>query len=470
MSKQAQARTDMLHGSLADKLFWFALPIAASSMLQQLFNSADVAVVGRFAEEGALAAVGSNTVLVNLLVNVFVGLSVGANVVISQAIGHRRTEEVGTVVHTAMLFSLFCGLGSMALGLLASRPVLSWMGAPEDVLERAVLYLRLYCLGLPFIIPYNFGAAILRSVGDTKRPMYTLIISGILNVCLNLVFVIGFRMGVAGVALATVLANLFNAAAVVVLLCRETGFIQLRLRELRIRRAVLGRLLRIGAPAALQSAVFSLSNICLQTAINGFGSSVVAGMTAAGSLEFFGFFIIGAFSQAATTFAGQNYGAGQYRRCRKILRLCLAEAAGACLALCMVFLVFRDFFLRIYTTDPLELEYAALRLQVMAPLIFTTCTYDNTGSALRGMGHSLVPALITVLGTVVFRVSWVYTVFPHWNTLASLLAVYPISWLLTGTMMVSYYFYVRRRCLRSDAPDSEDGSGQGDYGAETRGV
>lgn len=462
MTKQLQVRTDMLHGSLADKIFWFALPIAASSMLQQLFNSADVAVVGRFAEEGALAAVGSNTVLVNLLVNVFVGLSVGANVVISQSIGHRRTEEVGAVVHTAMLFSLFCGLGSMVLGLLVSRPVLVWMGAPGDVLERAVLYLRLYCLGLPFIIPYNFGAAILRSVGDTKRPMYCLIVSGVLNVCLNLVFVIGLRMGVAGVALATVLANLFNAAAVVVILCRETGFIQLRLRELCIRKPILGRLLRIGAPAALQSAVFSLSNICLQTAINSFGSSVVAGMTAAANLEYFGFFIVGAFSQAATTFTGQNYGAGQYRRCRKILRICLAEAAGASLALCMVFLVGRGFFLRIYTTDPVELEYAVLRLQVMTPLIFITCTYDNTGSALRGMGHSLIPALITVLGTVVFRVFWVYTVFPYWKSLASLLAVYPISWVLTGGMMMCDYFYVRWRFLRSDLPGSGS-SGGSDY-------
>ncbi len=459
--KTETGRMDMLHGPLAKKIFLFALPIAASSMLQQLFNSADVAVVGRFAEEGALAAVGSNTALVNLLVNVFVGLSVGANVVISQAIGQRRTQDVSAVVHTSMLFSLLCGVIAMLLGVAVSRPILTWMDAPADILDRAVLYLRIYCLGLPFIIPYNFGAAILRSIGDTRRPMICLIASGVLNVCLNLVLVIGFHLGVAGVAIATVTANLFNVSAVLVILCRETGMIQLRPRELRIKMPVLIRILRIGAPAALQSAVFSISNICLQTAINSFGSSAVAGLTASASLEFFGFFIISAFSQAAVTFTGQNYGAGQYERCRKILQICLVESMAASLVLCGIFLLGRNVFLRIYTTDPVELEYGVMRMTVLMPLLFLVPSYDVTGSALRGMGRSLLPAVITVLGSVVFRLFWIWAVFPGWSTLASLLAVYPISWVLTGCMMVVYYFYIRQRMSRERPPE-------GNYGPEKR--
>lgn len=444
-AKTAGKSIDMLHGPMAKKIFMFALPIAASSILQQLFNSADVAVVGRFAEEGALAAVGSNTVLVGLFVNIFLGLSVGANVVISHYIGQGRENEVGKVVHTAMLFSILCGITMMIIGILISRPLLIWMDSPADVLDRAVLYLRIYCIGIPFIIPYNFGAAILRSIGDTKRPMYCLTASGILNILLNLLLVIVFHLGVAGVAIATVVSNIFSTTAVFYILTQENRAIHLSFDKLRIEKASLLRIVQIGAPAALQSAVFSLSNICLQTAINSFGSKAVAGMTAAINFEFFSFYIINAFSQAAITFVGQNYGAGKYDRCRKTLRLCMLEGIVGTIILTSVFVLGREFLIRIYTVDSQEIEYAMMRLLYVAPFLFVAGSYEITGSALRGMGRSTVPALLTVIGSVVFRVLWVYVVFAKWRSFPVLIIVYPISWVLTGSMVVGYYFLMRRR-------------------------
>lgn len=272
---------DMLHGPLMKKIFWFALPIAGSSILQQLFSAADVAVAGRFAESGALAAVGSNSVLVSFYINLFAGLSVGVNVVVSHFLGQQKRKEVGTVIHTAVLFSLFCGLILMAAGLLFSRQLLTVIGTPADVLERAILYFRIYCLGVLFISLYNFCAVILRSTGDTRRPLYCLAISVVLNIILNLLLVIGFHLGVAGVAIATSLANMAGSVMILWILSREKEDIRLELKKLGIHMPAQARMLRIGVPAALQSIVFSLSNICLQTAVNGFGSSAVAGMTAA---------------------------------------------------------------------------------------------------------------------------------------------------------------------------------------------
>ena len=384
---------DMLHGPLMKKIFWFALPIAGSSILQQLFSAADVAVAGRFAESGALAAVGSNSVLVSFYINLFAGLSVGVNVVVSHFLGQQKRKEVGTVIHTAVLFSLFCGLILMAAGLLFSRQLLTVIGTPADVLERAILYFRIYCLGVPFISLYNFCAVILRSTGDTRRPLYCLAISVVLNIILNLLLVIGFHLGVAGVAIATSLANMAGSVMILWILSREKEDIRLELKKLGIHMPAQARMLRIGVPAALQSIVFSLSNICLQTAVNGFGSSAVAGMTAAVNFEHFGYYIVTAFGQAAVTFVGQNYGAGQ-------------------------------------------------------PFLFLTGMYEITGSSLRGMGRSLTPALLAVLGTVVFRVFWVYLIFPTWGTFSSLMMVYPVSWALTGTMMTIYYFFAIQKIDR----------------------
>lgn len=438
---------DMLHGPLMKKILFFALPIAASSILQQLFNSADVAVAGRFAESGALAAVGSNSVLVGLFVNLFVGLSVGANVIIAQYIGQGRTKEVGTVVHTAMLFSFICGLLMMIVGLLLSRSLLLLLDTPEDVLERAVRYLRIYCLGMPFIIPYNFGAAVLRSIGDTKRPLYCLTASGVLNICLNLLLVIVFRLGVAGVAIATVVSNIFSTSVVLYILCHENEMIRLCRKKLRINGTSLRRIVQIGAPAALQSAVFSISNICLQTAINAFGSSAVAGMTAALNFEYLGYFIVSAFAQTVVTFIGQNYGASQYERCKKILRFCMAGGTLATMLVISLFIAGRGTLIRIYTVDPVEIDYAMMRFLYVMPFLFLTSSYEVTGSALRGMGKSTLPAVFTFLGTVVFRLFWIYVIFPLWNSFETLIIVYPVSWALTGGMMVLYYILQRKKLL-----------------------
>lgn len=441
---------DMLHGPLLKKIFFFALPIAASSILQQLFNSADVAVAGRFAESGALAAVGSNSVLVGLFVNLFVGLSVGANVIIAQYIGQKRTKDVGAVVHTAMLFSFICGMIMMVVGLVLSRSLLVLIDTPEDVLERAVLYLRIYCLGMPFIIPYNFGAAILRSIGDTKRPLYCLTASGILNVCLNLLLVIVFRLGVAGVAIATVISNIFSTVVVLYILCHENEMIRLDRKKLRIHGDSLLRIIQIGAPAALQSAVFSISNICLQTAINAFGSSAVAGMTAALNFEYLGYFIVSAFAQTVVTFIGQNYGASQYERCKKILRLCMTAGVIATALLISVFIAGRNTLIRIYTVDPVEINYAMKRFLYVMPFLFLTSSYEITGSALRGMGKSVLPAFFTLLGTVVFRLFWVYVIFPLWNSFETLIIVYPVSWALTGGMVGIYYISQKRKLFAAN--------------------
>lgn len=434
---------DMLHGPLLKKIIFFALPIAASSILQQLFNSADVAVAGRFAENGALAAVGSNSVLVGLFVNLFVGLAVGTNVVIAQYIGQKRTQDVGKVVHTSMLFSFLCGLGIMVVGILLSRSLLMLINTPEDVLESAVLYLRIYCVGMPFIISYNFGAAILRSIGDTKRPLYCLTASGVLNVLLNLLLVIVFHLGVAGVAIATVVSNIFSTSVVMYILCHENGMIRLDWRKLQIDRNSLQRIVQIGAPAALQSAVFSISNICLQVAVNSFGSSAVAGMTAALNFEYLGYFIVSAFAQTVVTFIGQNYGAGQYGRCKKILRLCLAGGMIGTILVSFAFIFARGTVIRIFTVDPVEIEYAMARFLYAMPFLFLTATYEVIGSALRGMGRSTLPAVFTFVGTVVFRVFWVYVIFPRWNSFPALIIVYPVSWVLTGGMMIVYYLLQR---------------------------
>ncbi len=441
---------DMLHGPLLKKIIFFALPIAASSILQQLFNSADVAVAGRFAESGALAAVGSNSVLVSLFVNLFVGLSVGTNVVIAQYIGQKRTKEVGTVVHTSLLFSLICGLVMMVVGFALSRFLLVLVDTPEDVLERALIYLRIYCVGIIFIIPYNFGAAILRSIGDTRRPLYCLIASGILNICLNLLLVIVFHLGVAGVAIATVISNAFSASVVLYILCHENETIRLHWNRLQIHGAALKRIVQIGAPAALQSAVFSISNICIQTAINSFGSSAVAGMTAALNFESIGYYIVSAFAQTVVTFIGQNYGARQFGRCKKILRLCLAGGMIGAILVSFIFIFARSTVIRIFTVDPAEIEYAMTRFLYAMPFLFLTSTYEVVGSALRGMGKSTLPAVFTVLGTVVFRVIWIYAVFPLWNSFHALIIVYPVSWVLTGGLMILYYFWQQRKLFGKD--------------------
>ncbi len=447
---------DMLNGSLWDKILLFALPIAASAILQQLFNSADLAVVGRFAGSGAVAAVGSNAPVINLMINLFIGLSIGANVIIGNLLGQKKIKDTRDAVHTAISVAIISGIFLIGVGFVLARPILTMMGAPEEIIELAVVYLRIYFSGMPFVMLYNFGSAILRSKGDTKRPLYCLIISGVINVILNLILVIIFHLDVAGVAIATVIANAVSAVMIVSFLMTEERAVRLSFRKLSINRTYLIRMIKIGVPAGLQAMVFNFSNIVIQSAINSFGTSVMAGSAAALNYEFYSYFIVNAFNQASISFTSQNYGAGKFERCKKIFNICAALSVLLSMGMISFFIIFRKFCIGIYTTDPVAIEFGMRRILVCELFDCLVISYELAAATLRAMGHSLLPALQTIFGICVFRLFWIATVFRHYRPLISpidsfsvLLAVYPASWLITGTIVLSTYFFIRRKDFRT---------------------
>ena len=442
-SKGISNQMDMLNGSIFDKILLFALPLAISSILQQLFNSVDVAVVGRFASSEALAAVGSNSSVISLLINLFVGISVGANVVIANYIGQGKTEKIQDAVHTVMIVSLISGVFLLVLGLMIARPILEIMGTPENVIDLAVLY-----LGMPFLMIYNFGAAVLRSKGDTKRPLYCLIISGVINACLNLLFVIVFKLSVAGVAIATVIADGVSAVLIIYFLMNEEETIRLRLNKLKIKKSELIKVIKIGVPAGLQGVVFSVSNVCIQTAINSFGSDAVAGSATGLNFEYFTYFTISAFVQAAVTFTSQNYGARNFKRCKKIFVYSMISSVVICGLMSAIFVVLRDFFAEIYTTDKAVLEYASIRMVHVLLFECLASSYEIGGAALRGLGYSMTPAVLTVLGSCVFRLIWIYTVFNKFRSFEMLMNVYPVSWVITGIAVLIAYAIVRKKLFK----------------------
>lgn len=447
--KPAKRQVDMLHGGIFGKILLFALPLAASSILQQLFNSVDVAVVGKYASGKAQAAVGCNGSLINLMLNLFVGISIGANVVIANFIGQNKKENISKTVHTSMMVAVISGIFLLVLGLLIAEPVLGLMDTPEDIMEQAVLYLRIYFLGMPFIMVYNFGAAILRSIGDTRRPLYCLFLSGLLNAGLNMLLVIAFHMDVAGVAIATVVSNVLSAGMVLYFLTHETGVIHLSFRKLRISGPELSRILRVGIPAGLQTAVFSLANVFIQTALNGHGADAVAGSAVTLNFEFYAYFMVTAFSQTAVTFISQNFGAGNYVRCRKIFREIMLVTIAVIAVMSIAFVFGRDFFIGLFTSEPEVAKYASIRMIYLLSAYILIPTYEISGAALRGIGHSLTPAVITIFGTCVLRLVWVYTVCRIYTQFGMLLFVYPLSWVVTGTAMLTTYFIVQRKALRS---------------------
>lgn len=446
---QQSGKMDMLHGRLWGKILLFALPIAASSLLQQVFNSVDMAVVGRFASSQALAAVGSNAAVIGLMINIFVGLSVGANVVIASYLGQGDEERVSRAVHTVMLLAVASGLLLIVVGTLAARPILTLMGTPHDVIEMAVVYLRIYFAGMPFMMTFNFGAAVLRSCGDTRRPMYCLILSGLINIGLNLLLVIVFHLGVVGVAVATDVSQLVSAFMIVMMLMHEEGPLRLVPSKLRFARAELLRVVRIGVPAGVQAAMFSISNICIQAVMNLFGSSAVAGSVAAFNYEVYIYFVVTSFCQAAVTFMSQNYGAMNYDRCHRVFRICYAYGIFAGAVMSAVFVGFKGFFMQLFTTDPAALEYAALRMMIVVSLEWMTGTYEIAASALRGIGWSITPSLITVFGTCAFRLFWAFVICSMYPSFTTLMMVYPISWAITGTAMFTAYIIAKRRLQQS---------------------
>ncbi|OWV23587.1 MATE family efflux transporter [Fibrobacter sp. UWB2] len=432
---------DMLNGPLGRKILRFAVPLAATSILQQLFNAADIAVVGQFAGDKALAAVGANTFVINMLINLFVGISVGVNVVVANSIGAQSYRAITRSVHTSVIVSFFSGILLSFIGVFFARPILSAISTPTDVLDLAVRYLQVYFAGIPFVMLYNFVAAILRGKGDTKRPLYVLLATGAINVLLNVLFVAGFGMSVTGVALATVIANALSAGTLFYFLLHEVGPFKLEFWKLRITPVFLGRIMRVGLPAGLQGVVFSFSNVCLQSAINSLGSATVAASAAALTYEFIVYYWLNSFSHACVTFVGQNYGAKNLERCRRAVRWTILLATTSTFALSMLCCYFAKPLLSLYTSDPEIIATGSIRMYVVVGVLFINVFLDVFSGALRGMGQSLAPALTCVVGVCGIRILWVIFVFPQYRSFASLMVVYPVSWIVTIMVLAGIYIY-----------------------------
>ena len=439
----------MLHGPLAGKILAVALPLAAMSILQQLFNAADVAVVGQFASSNALAAVGANTPIINMFLTLFTGLATGGNVAIATYIGRGIHEKVQDAVNTVFTLSLICAGIVVVVGQLAARPLLLLVNTPDTVLDQAVLYLRIYLFAMMFAVIYNYASAILRSKGDTRRPLYCLVASGILNVLLNLFFVIICKMDVAGVAIATLIANAVCAGATVILLLKEETPFRISFRRLHINKDIFRFTMRIGLPAGLQGMLFSVSNIVIQSGINSFGTECIAGNTAAMNFEFIAYFMINAFSQTITTFVSQNYGAGNYARCKKAFWMSYGMGSLGSFAIGSCFFFFGSFWLSLFTSSQEAIAFGMIRMTFIVFLEILTGTYEMPGAAMRGMGVSLLPSIITFLGSCVFRIIWVNTIFQASHELRTLLIVYPVSWILMGLVMFPIYFFIRRKKCKS---------------------
>lgn len=437
---------DLLTGSIWDKILKFAIPLAASSIFQQLFNSADVAVVGKFAGDKALAAVGANTFVINLMVNLFVGLSIGANVVVANALGENRPRSVSRGVHTAVAVSLVCGLVLALIGIAFAHPILGAISTPADIMEQAVLYFRIYFVGIPFILLYNFCAALLRSKGDTKRPFYVLLVAGAINLVLNVIFVVGFRMDVDGVAIATVIANVISSLTLLFFLKREAGPFKFDFWKLRFTPWILGRMIKIGLPAGVQGALFSFSNVCIQSAINSLGSTAVAASAVAMNPELIVYFWLASFGHACVTFVGQNYGARNLERCKKVVRWTLLLSGLSTFTLGALTCIFYHPILSIFTNDEATIETGMYRVYIVIGLEFINVLIDVTSGALRGMGKSMLPTLICVFGICGIRISWVFVMFPKFGTFKALMFCYPLSWITTGVILVCIYGrFVRKK-------------------------
>ena len=442
---------DMCDGPLLSKILLFSVPLMMSGILQLLFNAADIIVVGRFAGSSALAAVGSTSSLINLLINVFVGLSVGVNVLVAKYYGGQREKDMSETVHTAVLTSLLSGLFLVILGGIAARPLLHLMGTPDDVLDQAVLYMRIYFLGMPVLMVYNFGAAILRAIGDTRRPLYFLFMAGVVNVALNLFFVIGLGMGVDGVGWATVISEHVSALLVLKSLMEAPGALKLNLKELRIHPKKLKRIVKIGLPAGMQGAIFSISNVLIQSSVNSFGSIAMAGNTASANIEGFVYTAINAVYQTNLSFTSQNLGGRKYSRINRIMYICLAVVTVVGITLGITVVLAGDLLLGIYSSDAQVLRYGMLRLEIICGTYFLCGIMDCMVGSLRGLGYSVIPMFVSLTGACGFRVLWVFTVFAAYRSLDVLYLSYPVSWAITAIAHMITFRKIRRKIPRQDA-------------------
>lgn len=443
--KKNRYEIDMCNGSVMDKLISFSIPLMLSGILQLLFNAVDIIVVGRFTGSHALAAVGSTTALINVFTNLFIGVSLGANVLAARFYASGREREMSETVHTAITFALLSGIVMVFAGLLFSRGALELMDTPQDVIDQSTLYMRIYFAGMPFFMVYNYGAAILRAVGDTKRPLLFLIIAGVTNALLNLFLVIVMHLGVAGVAIATVIAQMISCILVLRCLYKTDSCYQLRFSKLMLKWRYLKQIFQVGIPAGIQSTVINFSNVLLQSSVNSFGSIAMAGYTAANNIFGFLFASVNSITQACMSFTSQNYGVGKWKRMDKVLRNCILLSVIVSLVLGGGSYLFGPELLKIYTSDQAVIQCG------MEILLYTTVTYFMCGlmdlfpGALRGMGYSAVPMLLSVVGTVGTRVAWIFWVFPKHRALDVLFISYPASWLVTIILQVICYYFVRRK-------------------------
>ena len=436
---------DMLNGPVMPKLLSFALPLMLSSVLQLTFNAADVIVVGRFEGDAALAAVGAPGALINLLINLFLGLSVGANVVVAQYRGAGSFRDTSEAVHTSIALSLLGGVSVGLFGYFMAGPLLELMNTPGEVLPLATSYMRVYFLGMPVNLLYNFGAAILRAVGDTRRPLTYLTVAGVVNVLLNLLFVIVFGMGVSGVALATIISQAVSAALVTLCLIRSDGPIHLELKRIRLYGDKVARIAKVGLPAGLQGMVFSISNVLIQSTVNSFGKAAVAGNTTASNLEGYIYVAMNSIYQAAITFTGQNVGARRYDRIGRVARDSLMAVFGIGAALGGLLMLFKVQLFHIYTSDAAVIAAAGMRTAIFAPTYFLCGMMDTTVGLLRGMGSSVTPMVVSIVGVCVLRIVWILGIFPLSPTLTMLYISYPISWSITFLAHLGCYFCIRKK-------------------------
>ena len=443
--KKNKYEIDMCNGTIMNKLISFSVPLILSSNLQLLFNAVDIIVVGKFSGSKSLAAVGATSALINLLINLSMGISLGTNVMAGQFYAAKKEKEMSDVVHTSMMFALVSGTVIALLGILFCKWALQMMATPDDIIHLSVTYMRIYLLGMPFFMIYNYGAAVLRAVGDTKRPLLFLVIAGILNAGLNMVLVIVFHLGVVGVAVATVFSQFVSCVLIVRCLCKTKGSYQLHFSKLCMKKEYLKQIFKIGLPAGVQSIVINFSNILLQSSVNSFGSVAMAGYTAANNVFGFLYATVNSFTQTCMSFTSQNFGVKKWKRMDKILWECSALSVGVMLVIGTAVYVFGESVLGIYTSSPDVIKCG------MDVFYYTTVTYFICGlmdlfpGAMRGMGYALVPMVLSIIGTVGVRIFWIYCVFPVHHSLDTLFFSYPLSWFITVVMQVVCFYFVRKR-------------------------
>ncbi len=451
-SKNKKYEIDMTEGALLPKILLFSIPLMISSVLQLLFNAADIVVVGQFSGDETLgancvAAIGSTGSVINMLLSVFMGLSVGVNVLAARYFAARQDKEMSETVHTTVALALIGGVIIAIIGFIASRPILELMGSPAEVIDLSTTYMRIYFVGMPVTLLYNFGAAILRATGDTRRPLYYLMNAGVINVILNLIFVVGFKMNVAGVALATILAQCVSAALIVKALMATNESYRLELKKISVNMDKAKRIIRVGLPAGLQGTIFSFSNVLIQSSINEFGSTAMAGSAAGANLEGFVYMAMNSIYQACVSFTSQNVGANKPDRIGKVLANCLAIVFVVGVVMGNTFYLFGDKLVGVYTAEPATIQYGVQRMAIICTLYFLCGSMDVICGSLRGMGYSTVPMIVSIIGACGLRIVWILTVFRIYHSLTVLYISYPVTWFITGSAHLISYFIIKKKVI-----------------------